>query len=90
MVSRAVTAFSAAVVLVVVSASTAFADAPTEWATAPERSVLDWLVLLFGIPAVIGAGVALFGLATARTNYEPPAASTAVERAAGGAGVVHH
>ena len=78
------------VVSLVATAGPAAADAPSTWEDAPEQSLLDMLILLFGIPLALFVVIGLLAALLSRKNYVPPAPETALVPAGDKAPVQHH
>lgn len=89
--ARVVATVIATALTLATTAGTAWADSPATdaWPAAPERSLLDTLLLFGGGTVGLFVVVALFGLLTARNNYVPPAPSTDLEKAPG-SDAAHH
>ncbi len=88
---RIVTLLAASLVGLLATAGAAVADTPAggDWVAAPERSTLELLLLFGGGTVASFVLVALFGLLTARNNYEPPEPGTDLVRTSGNAPVQH-
>lgn len=88
---RIVTLLAASLLGLLATAGAASADTPAggDWVAGPERSTLELLLLFGGGTVGLFVVVALFGLLTARTNYEPPEPGTDLVRTSGNAPVQH-
>ncbi|MBM9463236.1 hypothetical protein JL108_07225 [Aeromicrobium sp. YIM 150415] len=80
---RAFTTLVAAVaaVLVATAGPAAASTAPFTWEQGESLSTLYVVGIFAGVPLALFVVIWIFGAATARNNYVPPAPSTEVEKA---------
>lgn len=88
---RIVTLLAASLLGLLATAGAAAADTPAggDWIAGPERSTLELLLLFGGGTVGMFVVVALFGLLTARNNYEPPEPGTELVRTSDSAPAQH-
>lgn len=88
---RAITGASMFLLTFWVATTAAVADSPAsdDWPVGESRSTLDMLLFFGGGTLALIAGISLFALLTARTNYVPPPPSQDLATTAG-SDAAHH